>query len=57
MQVQDIITAIDGKEISTLSELRAALYSHKIGDTITVTVFRESKSIDLTVTLAELVQD
>ena len=57
MQVQDIITAIDGKEISTLSELRAALYAHKIGDTITVTVFRESKSIDLTVTLAELVQD
>ena len=57
MKVQDIITAIDGKEISTLSELRAALYAHKIGDTITVTVFRESKSIDLTVTLAELVQD
>ena len=57
MKVQDIIIAVDGKDVTTFSELRAALYSHKIGDTITVTVFRESQSIDLTVTLAELKQD
>ena len=57
MRVQDIITAVDGQQISSFSELRAALYAHKVGDTITVTVFRESKSIDLSVTLVALEQN
>ena len=57
IQVQDIITGIDGKEVTSFSELRAALYSHKIGDTITVSIYRNGQTMDVSVTLAELVQD
>lgn len=51
---QDIITALDGKSVTTQSELRAALYSHKIGDTVTLTVYRSGQSMDLSITLEEL---
>lgn len=51
---QDIITAIDGKEISSQSELRAALYSHKIGDTISLSIYRSGESMSVNVTLEEL---
>ncbi|MDD3243702.1 MAG: trypsin-like peptidase domain-containing protein [Eubacteriales bacterium] len=49
----DIITAIDGTEISTYDELRGIINSHNIGDVISVTVYRydESKSYDFQVTL------
>ena len=38
VQFGDLITAVDGKPIQKMSDLDAALDTHKIGDTVTVTV-------------------
>lgn len=51
MKAKDIITKIDGKEVSDVASLHTILYSHKIGDTITVQVIRNGKTQDLKVTL------
>lgn len=39
----DIITNIDGNDITTVSEFKYELYKHSIGDTIEVTYYRNSK--------------
>lgn len=39
----DVITKIDGKEIETATDLQSALYKKKIGDTMEITYYRESK--------------
>ncbi len=36
----DVITEIDGKEISSKTDIQTNLYSHSIGDTIKVTFYR-----------------
>jgi S1-C subfamily serine protease len=48
----DVIVAIDGKEIKKTSDLFSALDAHKVGDTVTVTVERDGKKVDVPVTLA-----
>ncbi|GEM_PF-922100 len=57
MKQQDIITAIDGREITTYSGMRSILYSYKIGDTVTVSVYRAGEHLELNVTLEELKQE
>lgn len=47
----DVITAIDGNEIVTYTDLRQELYRHKVGDSIEVTVLRKGEETQLTVTL------
>ena len=47
----DLIVAIDGQEIANDQDLAAAVNSHRAGDTVTVTVFRGRKRLDLKVTL------
>ena len=47
----DIITQIDGKEIKTMDELNEIKNSHKIGDTITLKVYRDSEYKEITLTL------
>ena len=47
----DIITKIDGNEVKNLAYLRYYLYQHKVGDTIKVTVYRDGKTKELSVTL------
>ena len=49
----DIITQIDGKEIKTMDELNEIKNSHKIGDTITLKVYRDSEYKEITLTLGE----
>lgn len=49
----DIITEIDGKEIKTMDELNEIKNSHKIGDTITLKVYRNSEYKEITLTLGE----
>ncbi|MBR2241229.1 MAG: trypsin-like peptidase domain-containing protein [Clostridia bacterium] len=49
----DIITEIDGKEIKTMDELNEIKNSHKIGDTITLKVYRDSEYKEITLTLGE----
>ncbi len=39
----DIITKIDGNDITTVSEFKYELYKHNIGDTIEVTYYRNGK--------------
>ena len=51
--VNDIITAVDGKEISGTSQLAAMLYEYKVGDTVTITVLRGNETKDLTIVLSE----
>lgn len=53
MLVNDIITAVDGKEISGTSQLAAMLYEYKVGDTVTITVLRGNETKDLTIVLSE----
>lgn len=47
----DVITAVDGKKVATLDELQQIIYQHKVGDTVSVTVYRNGKSINLNVKL------
>ena len=50
----DIIVAIDGKATNTKNDLQLALEeSHKPGDTVTVTVYRDGKNIDVKVVLGQ----
>lgn len=53
LQASDIITAIDGKAITSGSELSAEISKHKSGDRVTLTVIRNGVSqTTLTATLA-----
>lgn len=48
---QDIIVAVNGKQISTATELRKQLYSNKIGDKVAFTIYRGAAKQTLTATL------
>ena len=52
LQEYDVITEIDGKKISSKTDIQTNLYSHSIGDTITVTFYRgkDKKTVDLKLT-------
>ena len=49
----DLIIAIDGDEITDQQDLVAVLNKHKAGDTVTVTVIRNKRKMDVKVTLGE----
>ncbi len=49
----DLIVAMDGAEITSAQDLSAAMNSHRAGDTVTVTVFRGRKKMDVKVTLGD----
>jgi 2-alkenal reductase len=49
----DVIVAIDGEQIGSMEDLGAILQDHKPGDEITLTVLRDGKEIELTLTLGE----
>ena len=53
IKVGDVIVKADGKEITTMDELNEVKNAHSIGDTMTITVNRNGKEKDLTVTLTE----
>lgn len=52
-KVGDIIIKAEGKEIKTMDELNNIKYKYKVGDKFKVTVLRETKEVELTVTLGE----
>ncbi|MBP2098951.1 S1C family serine protease [Enterococcus rivorum] len=58
LQKYDVITKIDGKDISSVTDLQSALYKKKVGDTMEVTFYRESKEqtvkVELTIDQAAL---
>jgi S1-C subfamily serine protease len=44
---------MDGQEIATPQDLSAAMNAHRAGDTVTVTVFRGRKKLDVKVILGD----
>jgi serine protease Do len=50
----DILTGIQGKSIKTAEELTKSINSHKIGDEIKITIWREGREITIKVKLGEL---
>ena len=53
IKVGDVIVKAGGKEVTTMDELNEVKNAHSIGDTMTITVNRNGKEKDLTVTLTE----
>lgn len=53
VKVGDVIVGINGKEITTMSELNEIKDTLKPGDVVTLKVYRDNQNIDLSVTLAE----
>ena len=53
LQPGDIILTMDGKRVTTLDEMNACLYTHAVGDTVPLTVYRGGKQISLSVTFGE----
>lgn len=53
IQANDIIIEADGQQITTSDDLKSALSSHKVGDTMTFTVVRDKEYVELSCTLAE----
>lgn len=56
LQVNDIITAVNGKEISGRTGLSEAVSAASVGDTLTLTVYRQGKTISVDVTVGEQIQ-
>ena len=49
----DIITKIEGKEISSVAELNRIKYNYNIGDTVKLTIYRDNKEQEISVKLIE----
>lgn len=49
----DLIVALDGQEVATAQDLSAAMNGHKAGDTVTLTIFRGRRRMDVKVTLSD----
>jgi S1-C subfamily serine protease len=47
----DLIVAMDGQDIANPQDMAAAMNSHRAGDTVTLTVFRGRKRMDIKVKL------
>ncbi len=52
LEVGDIITAIDGTEVGSVSDVVLAVRSHNVGQTVTVTVDRNGQTSDVDVVLS-----
>ena len=57
LQQYDVITKVDDKAISSTTELQSALYSHSIGDSMTVTYYRNGKEETTTIKLDKSTSD
>lgn len=49
----DLIVGVDGQEIATPQDLSQVMNQHRAGDTVTVTIFRGRRRMDLKVKLGE----
>jgi S1-C subfamily serine protease len=48
----DIIVSLNGKQISSIEQLRDAIAGHKPGDKVSLVIYRDAKKTGVTVTLA-----
>ena len=53
LKVGDIITAIDGTTVSTIDELNNVKNTHSVGDTVTLTIYRDGKTQNVELKLGE----
>ena len=53
LQAYDVIVEIDGQKIQGIQNLRKVLYSHKVGDKMEVTYYRNGQKRTTTVSLTE----
>lgn len=53
LQVGDIITKVDGKDVTSADDIASILEDFKIGDDITVTVTRDGKEVEAKITLIQ----
>ena len=51
LQIGDIITKIDGKAVTSPTDVTLKIRAHKVGDTVTVTVDRSGETMDIDVIL------
>ena len=54
LQIGDIIIKADGKDIKTMDELNEIKNTHKIGETMTLTINRNGDEKEITITLEEM---
>lgn len=52
LEQYDVITKIDGEDVSDMTDLQSALYKKKVGDEMEITYYRGSKEMTTTVTLS-----
>ena len=57
LRVGDRIVAVDGKDVTQLSEVGAAVQSHAVGSGVAFTVERDGKRVDETVTAGKASKD
>jgi len=53
LQPYDVIVEMDGKKVEGIQNLRKILYSHKVGDKLEVTYYRNGQKQTTTVSLTE----
>lgn len=53
LQKSDIITKIEGKEVTSVNELNRIKYNYNIGDTVTLTIIRNNAEMEVQITLVE----
>jgi serine protease Do len=53
LRIGDIVTALDGRLMENGRQLQVNLYSRAVGDTVTLTIEREGKTIEAAVTVVE----
>ncbi len=56
LQVGDIITAFNGTRITNRTDLSSAIERCKVGDRVTVTVYRQGETVEVSVTVGEQIQ-
>lgn len=49
----DVITAVDGNTVTSVTELSSDINSKQVGDTVTLTVIRNGQTVSVNATLAE----
>ena len=49
----DVLLSIDGTSVTDLDTYNAILYSHNVGDTVTVVIYRSGRQYTVSLTLAE----
>ncbi len=53
IQPGDIVTAVNGQAVTTTYEVNAIKEAYSVGDTMTLTIYRDGETFDVTVTLMD----